>query len=57
MTRRLVLALLGYTLGCLLVVAGVAVNWGVGWGLLVAGVIAAVSFLVLTDVDPRGGNR
>lgn len=49
----LVRARAGFALGCALVVAGVAVNWGLGWGLLVAGVFVAGSFLVLADVDGR----
>lgn len=50
-------ARLGYALGCLLVAVGVAVNWGPGWGLIVAGVFVAASFLVLADVDGKGGGE
>lgn len=44
-------ALLGYLLGCALVIAGVYVGTGLAGALLVAGVITAASFLLLTDVD------
>jgi hypothetical protein len=44
-------ALLGYVLGCALVVAGVWVAQGLAGALIVAGVITAASFLLLTDVE------
>lgn len=44
-------ALLGYLLGCALVVAGIYVANGLAGALVVAGVITAASFLLLTDVD------
>jgi hypothetical protein len=44
-------ALLGYLLGCVLVIAGVYVGSGLAGALLVAGIITAASFLLLTDVD------
>ena len=49
-------ALLGYVLGCALVVAGLWVAEGLAGALVVAGVIVAASFLLLTDVD-EGGTR
>lgn len=51
----LVRARLGFALGCLLLVAGVFVLLGLGAALIVAGVLVAGSFLVLTDVDGKGG--
>jgi hypothetical protein len=44
-------ALLGYLLGCALVVAGAWVARGLAAGLIVAGLITAANFLLLTDVD------
>lgn len=44
-------ALLGYLLGCLLIVAGIYVAQGPAGALVVAGVITAASFLLLTDVE------
>lgn len=44
-------ALAGYALGCGLLVAGVWVILGLGFALIVAGIIAAASSLVLADVD------
>ncbi|QXE36970.1 hypothetical protein KQY30_24920 [Streptomyces sp. GMY02] len=41
---------LGYAAGCLTSFAGVTVEFGVGWGLMTAGAIAAASFLLLVDV-------
>lgn len=49
-------ALLGYILGCALVVAGVWVAQGLAAALIVAGIITAVSFLLLADVD-EGATR
>lgn len=48
-------ALLGYVAGCLLIVAGVWVAQGLAGALIVAGVIAAASFLLLTDVEEGTG--
>ena len=48
-------ALLGYTLGCVVVVAGVWVARGLAAALIVAGVICAASFLLLTDVEEGTG--
>lgn len=48
-------ALLGYLLGCALVVAGAWVARGLAAGLIVAGVITAASFLLLTDVEGGTG--
>lgn len=47
-------ALLGYLLGCALVVAGAWVARGLAAGLIVAGLIVAASCLLLTDVDEEG---
>jgi hypothetical protein len=44
-------SLLGYLLGCLLVVAGVWVAFGLAGSLVTAGAITAASFLLLTDVE------
>lgn len=44
-------ALLGYLLGCALVVAGAWVARGLAAGLIVAGLITAANFLLLADVD------
>jgi lipopolysaccharide export LptBFGC system permease protein LptF len=48
-------ALAGYVLGCLLVVAGVYVAFGLAGALVVAGVITAASFLLLADVEEGTG--
>lgn len=47
-------ALLGYLAGIALVVAGVWVAQGLAGALIVAGVITAMSFLLLADVDEEG---
>lgn len=51
---------IGYTAGCLTAAAGVGVETGVGWGLVVGGAVGAASFLLLVDVDkkraPEGGD-
>lgn len=44
---------LGYTAGCLTASTGVGIEFGAAWGLVVAGVIGAASFLLLVDVDKR----
>lgn len=44
-------ALLGYVLGVALVVAGAWVARGLAAGLITAGLITAVSFLLLSDVE------
>ena len=44
-------ALLGYVLGCALIVAGVWVAQGLAGGLITAGIITSASFLLLTDVE------
>jgi hypothetical protein len=44
-------AWLGYVVGCLAIVAGVWVQFGIGFGLIVAGALAVASFLLLADVD------
>ena len=44
-------ALLGYVLGCALIVAGVWVAQGLAGGLIAAGIITSASFLLLTDVE------
>ena len=48
-------ALLGYVLGCALVVAGMWVAQGLAGGLITAGIITAASFLLLTDVEEALG--
>jgi len=48
-------ALLGYVAGCALIVAGVWMAQGPAVALIVAGVIAAASFLLLTDVEEGTG--
>ena len=51
---------IGYTASCATAATGVAIQAGVGWGLVVAGAIGAASFLLLVDVDgrepPKGGD-
>ena len=44
-------ALLGYLLGCALLVAGIWTSRGVPAGLIAAGVITAGSFLLFADVE------
>lgn len=44
-------ALLGYLLGCFLLVAGIWISKGVPAGLIAAGVITSGSFLLLADVE------
>ena len=44
-------ALLGYIVGWALVVAGIYVAKGLAASLIIGGVICAVSFLLLTDVE------
>lgn len=53
----LALAWLGYVAGCLLIVAGVWIEFGPGFGLIAAGVTSVASFLLLADVedDDQGG--
>jgi uncharacterized membrane protein len=48
-------ALLGYVLGVALVIAGAWVARGLAAGLITAGLITAVSFLLLTDVEEATG--
>lgn len=43
-------ALAGYTAGSVLVVAGVAMQWGTAPALMFGGALVAVSFLLLGDV-------
>ncbi len=43
----------GYAAGVAMTSWGVGVNWGFGWALMVAGMVAAVSFLLLYDVDGK----
>lgn len=51
---------IGYTAGSLAAAAGVGIETGVGWGLMVGGVIGAASSLLLIDVGekrpPEGGD-
>lgn len=44
-------ARLGYWVGCAGVAAGAGVEWGLGAGLMVGGVITAASFLLLVETD------
>jgi hypothetical protein len=48
-------ALLGYITGCAAMVAGIYLVKGLAAALIVAGVICAVSFLLLTDVEEVTG--
>lgn len=48
-------ALLGYVLGVLLIVAGAYVAKGLAGALIVGGIICALSFLLLTDVEEGTG--
>ncbi|MFB7421595.1 hypothetical protein ACFC1L_44420 [Streptomyces sp. NPDC056210] len=48
-------ARLGYAAGCTTAAAGVALEFGPGWGLMVGGATAAASCLLLVDVDSEGG--
>lgn len=54
---RLAGARLGYAAGCASAACGVGLLWGLGVALIVAGVVAAASCLVLVDVDgeAKGG--
>lgn len=45
---------IGYAASCLTASAGVGVEFGPGWGLTVAGVAGAASFLLLIDVSEHG---
>ena len=47
---RLVRARLGFTAGCAIAAAGVWLVLGLGFALIVAGAVAAASFLLLMDV-------
>lgn len=44
-------ASLGYVAGCAAIVLGVAIEFGIGYGLIVGGAATAASFLVLVDAD------
>ena len=50
-------ALLGYLLGCALVVAGAWVARGLAAGLIVAGIITAANFLLIADVTEGGSGE
>jgi hypothetical protein len=41
---------LGYATGCLTAAVGAGLEWGVGVGMLLGGVVTAASFLLLSDV-------
>lgn len=43
-------AVAGYTAGCVALVVGVGLQWGLAAALMFGGVLVAVSFLVLGDV-------
>lgn len=48
---KLAQARLGYAVGCLLAALGAGIEFGLGYGLIVAGVAAVASFLFLADVE------
>lgn len=48
---KLARARLGYAAGCVSAAVGAGLEWGVGFGLLLGGVVCAASFLLLADVD------
>lgn len=51
-------ARLGYAAGVAAAAAGAGVQWGLGVGLIVGGVVTAASFLLLADVaDSDGGGQ
>ena len=50
----LVWSRIGYAAGCLVAAAGVGIEAGAGWGLVVGGAVGAASFLLLVDVDEKG---
>lgn len=50
-TSRVARARAGYAGGVAMAASGVAVQFGLGWALMAAGVVAAGSFLWLYDVD------
>jgi hypothetical protein len=54
---RAAVALLGSIAGAAMFTAGVAWKWGPAVGLIVAGIIVAGSFLLLTDVDEGDGGE
>jgi hypothetical protein len=57
-TRRLTAltaSRLGYAAGCLMTAVGVGIEFGIGWGLTVCGVVAAASCLLLVEVSEKGG--
>jgi hypothetical protein len=55
---RLGRARAGVALGCALMVAGVLLLAGLGWALIAAGLVLAVSCLVLVDIDePEPGEE
>lgn len=56
-TSALAWSRLGYTGGCATAAGGVGVQFGLGWALMTAGVLAAASFLLLVDVDTKGDDR
>ncbi len=45
-------AIVGYLIGVLVAAAGAWLAWGAGYGLLLAGGVTAVSFLLLYEVEP-----
>lgn len=48
---KLARARLGYATGLLSTAVGAGLEWGTAVGLMVGGVVTAVSFLLLSDVD------
>ncbi|HEX4816692.1 MAG TPA: hypothetical protein VFV66_28455 [Nonomuraea sp.] len=49
--KKLTRAWLGYVAGCVCIVAGVWVQFGTGYALIVAGAVLTASYLLLSDVD------
>jgi hypothetical protein len=47
----------GYAAGCAATSSGVGLNFGLGWALTLAGVLTAVSCLLLVDVEEKGDSR
>jgi hypothetical protein len=50
---KLARARLGYAAGCVTGAVGAGIQWGTGVGLMIGGAVAALSFLLLVDVDER----
>lgn len=50
-------AWLGYVGGCVLAALGAGIEFGLGYGLMLAGAAAIASFLLLADVEDDGEVR